>query len=68
MTYDDAMHELNDAIYAAVRAADNEDGAPVEALKKIASDIDCLIDHRCTRAELADMEALYKGAKQAGLV
>lgn len=48
MTYTDAMAELNDAIYAAVRAADDEDGAPVEALRKIAADIDSLIDHRCT--------------------
>jgi len=68
MTYHDAMAELNEAIYAAVRAADNHDGAPVEALKRIASDIDCLIDHNCTRAEFKDAHALYMGAKLAGLV
>lgn len=68
MTYDDAMADLNDAIYAAVRAANNEDGAPVEALKMIARDIDCLIDHRCTWAELQGAKALYEGAKLAGLV
>lgn len=68
MTYGDAMSNLNDAIYAAIRAADNHDGAPVEALRKIASEIDCIIDHNCTRAELADAEALYKGAKLAGLI
>lgn len=67
MTYDEAMEQLNDAIYAAVRAADNEDGAPVTALKEIAADIDCLIDHGCTRATLNDMKALYEGAKLAGL-
>lgn len=33
--YFEAMHELNDAIYKAVRAADNEDGAPVEALLNV---------------------------------
>lgn len=48
--YDEAMAELNDAIYAAVRVAANEDGAPVAALIKIAADINCLIDHGCTRA------------------
>ena len=67
MTYDDAMTALNDAIYTAVRAANNEDGAPVEALRKMAADIDSLIDHRCTVAEMRDAKALYKGAKLAGL-
>ena len=67
MTYNDAMHELNEAIYAAVRAADNEDGAPVMALREIAADIDCLIDHGCTRRAFEDMKALYEGAKLAGL-
>lgn len=67
MTYDEAMAALNDAIYAAVRAADNEDGAPVVALKEIAAEIDCLIDHGVTRAALNDMQALYEGAKLAGL-
>ena len=65
--YDEAMHDLNNAIYAAVRAANDEDGAPVEALKAIAADIDCLIDHRVTVKEFNDMLALYKGAKAAGL-
>lgn len=68
MTYDDAMTALNDAVYAAVRAADNEDGAPVAALRELAAEIDCLIDHRCTRAEFRDAKALYEGAKLAGLV
>lgn len=68
MNYDDAMTALNAAIYDAVRAADNHDGAPVHALREIAAEIDCLIDHNCTRAELRDAKALYEGAKLAGLV
>jgi len=68
MTYDDAMIELNEAVYKAVRAADNEDGAPVEALKELAAEIDCLTDHNCTRSELNDAKRLYDGAKLAGLV
>ena len=67
-TYSDAMQDLNDAIYAAVRAADNEDGAPVMALKEIAAEIDCLIDHNCTRKEFSDAKALYEGAKLAGMI
>lgn len=66
--YMDAMHELNDAVYKAVRAADNEDGAPVAALRELAAEIDCLIDHNCTRKEFNDMKDLYEGARQAGLV
>lgn len=46
---------------------DDEDGAPVHALREIAAEIDCLIDHNCTRAELRDAKALYEGAKAAGL-
>lgn len=65
--YTEAMHELNEAIYAAVRAADNEDGTPVHALREIAADIDSIIDHGCTRKEFADHKALYEGAKLAGL-
>lgn len=68
MTYDEAMTALNDAIYVAVRAANDEDGAPVEALRKMAADVDSLIDHRCTVAEMRDARALYEGAKLAGLV
>jgi len=65
--YTEALHELNDAIYKAVRAADNEDGAPVAALKDIAADIDCIIDHGCTRRAFEDAKRLYDGAKLAGL-
>jgi len=68
MTYDEAMRVLNDAVYDAVRAANNEDGAPAHALREIAAEIDCLIDHGCTRAEMKDAKALYEGAKLAGLV
>jgi hypothetical protein len=51
-----------------LRAAGNEDGAPVDALREIAAEIDSLIDHGVTRAEMRDMLALYEGAKLAGLV
>ena len=67
-TYKEAMQGLNEAAYAALRAAGNEDGAPVDALREIAAEIDSLIDHGATRAEMRHMLALYKGAKQAGLV
>ena len=66
--YHDAMTELNDAIYKAVRASNNEDGAPVAALKEIAADIDCIIDHGMTRRAFEDAKRLYDGAKLAGLV
>jgi hypothetical protein len=67
MTYDEAMKNLNVAVYDAVRAANNTDGAPVEALKLIARDIDSVIDHGVTWAEMQSIRALYKGAKLAGL-
>ena len=67
-TYKKAMEDLNLAAYAALRAAGNEEGAPVDALREIAAEIDSLIDHGVTRAEMQDMLALYKGAKLAGLV
>ena len=67
-TYKEAMQGLNEAAYAALRAAGNEDGAPVDALCDIAAEVDSLIDHGVTRAEMKHMLALYKGAKQAGLV
>jgi hypothetical protein len=67
-TYQEAMDDLNAAAYAALRAAGNEDGAPVDALCEIAAEIDSLIDHGVTRAEMRDMLALYKGSKLAGLV
>jgi len=66
--YHDAMTDLNYAIYKAIRAADNEDGAPVKALRDLAAEIDCLIDHNCTQKEFEAHKALYKGAKLAGLV
>ena len=66
--YNEALHELNDAIYRVNRAADTEDGAPVAALKEIAADIDCIIDHGMTRRAFEDAKALYEGAKLAGLV
>lgn len=79
--YDEAMRDLDTAIYVAARnantaavAAANEDGMPAEALSAIrgkladiAADVDCLIDHNCTRAEFDSARALYEGAKLAGL-
>jgi len=65
--YTDAMTALNDAVYAALRAAQNEDGAPADALREMAAEVDHLIDHNCTRAEMADARAIYEGAKLAGL-
>jgi hypothetical protein len=67
MTYQEAMQALNDAVYAAVRAAVNEDGAPVDALREIAAEVDHLIDHNCTREELESARALYMGIQQAGM-
>lgn len=68
MTYSEAMRALNEAVYAAVRAANNEDGAPAAALRNLAAEIDCLIDHGMTRAEADDARRLYEGARQAGMV
>lgn len=79
--YDESMTDLNTAVWVATRAAlvaaksaDNTDGMPAEALRvirgklaDIAADVDCLIDHRCTRAEFENAKALYEGAKLAGL-
>ena len=67
-TFTEAMDDLNAAAYAALRAAGNEDGAPGDALCEIAAEIDSLIDHGVTRAEMQDMLALYKGARLAGVV
>jgi hypothetical protein len=51
-TYKKAMENLNLAAYAALRAAGNEEGAPVDALCEIAAEIDSLVDHGVTRAEM----------------
>ena len=67
MTYAEAMAELNEAAYRAARLAGSTDGAPAHALRELAAEVDCLIDHNCTRAEYRDMESLYRGAKMAGL-
>ena len=67
-TYQETMEDLNEAVYAAVRAAGDEDGAPVHALRELAAEVDSLIDHGVTRAEMKSMRALYDGAKLAGLV
>jgi len=67
MNYDEAMQDLLLAATKAAEIAGNEDGAPFLALLNIARDVDSLIDHGVTWAEMRDMEALYKGAKLAGL-
>ena len=67
MTYDEAMVALNEAVYRAARLADSHDGAPAHALRDLAAEVDCLIDHNCTREEFADAERLYRGAVSAGM-
>ncbi len=45
MTYEERnLRALNEAAYAALRTAGHKTGAPVDALRKIARDIDSLID------------------------
>ena len=68
MTYKEAMKALNEAVYTALRVARSEDGAPVDALRDIAAEVDSLIDHGATRSEVRRMDALYLGSKAAGLV
>lgn len=68
MTYDEAMQELSSLAHKATRLAASHDGAPYHELRELTAEIDCLIDHNCTRAEIRDAEALYRGAKLAGLV
>ena len=70
LTYDEAMAVLNEAAYAALRAAGSED-----ALRELAAEVDrwqtllaLLIDHGATCAEVRSMHALYVGARAAGLV
>ena len=68
MTYEEAMRALNEAVYTALRVARIEEGAPVDALRDIAAEVDSLIDHGTTRSEVRRMHALYLGSKAAGLV
>ena len=68
MTYHEALKALNDAAYLALRAARNEDGAAVDALKDIATDTDFLINHGCTYSEFKRQKAPFQGAKSAGLL
>jgi hypothetical protein len=65
-TYRETMEDLNAAAYAALRAAGNADGAPVDALREIAAEIDSLIDHGVTRAEMRDMLACTKAQSWRG--
>jgi len=62
LTYNEAMKALNEAVYTAVRVAGSEDGAPVAALRDLAAEVDSLIDHGATRAEVRSMRALYQAA------
>lgn len=65
--YDEAMGELDRAIYRAIAAADNHEGAPVDALRYMAEDIDHLISYGVTADEFRKHKRLYEGAKLAGL-
>jgi hypothetical protein len=53
MTHAKNMKVLNAAIYDAIRSG-NREGQPVTALREMAADIDHLIDHGCTRAEMRE--------------
>ena len=53
MTHAKNMKALNSAIYDAIRSG-NREGQPVTALREMAADIDHLIDHGCTRAEMRE--------------
>lgn len=66
--YDEAMHELSAAGHKAAKLAQSEEGAPEYELRELAAEIDCLLDHNCSRKDMADAKALYEGARQAGLV
>lgn len=80
--YTEALEELTsrtvDAYLGAVdavKAADNEDGAPVDDLRAIKKklddihrDLNSLCDHGMTRRDMQSARALYEGAKVAGLV
>lgn len=66
--YLEALHELNDAAYALLRAANNEDGAPIATIRSLCRETDCLLDHGCSVKEFEDAKALYEGAKLAGLL
>ena len=70
--------DVTDAYLRSVKVfdlADNEDGAPADHVKSIKArlnqlhdDLACLCDYGCFRKEMESHYALYKGAKQAGLI
>ena len=80
--YTDTMHDLNAKMYdalraclAAMKAADNEDGAPKSDIENLyhdlrhhCADVDSLIDNGMTVKDMRSARALYEGAKVAGLV
>ena len=55
MTYKEALTELDDAVYAAIRAGRRE-GANVTALLAVAADIDHIIDHGHPRAARKEVQ------------
>ncbi len=59
MTYDQAMKDLNAAIYTAVRLG-NKERKQVSALREMAYDIDHMIDHGCTREEMRQMKIVQR--------
>jgi hypothetical protein len=66
-TYQEAMEELNVAAYAALRAALNEDGAPVDALREIAAEIDSLDRPRRDAGRDARHAGAVRGRKTGGV-
>ena len=65
MTYKDAMKNLNDAVYAAIKAG-NAERQNVSELREMAAEIDHLIDHGCTREEMRNRKIAEGAARQAG--
>lgn len=65
MTYKDAMKNLNDAVYAAIKAG-NAERQNVTELREMAAEIDHMIDHGCTRDEMRLRKIAEGAVKQAG--
>ena len=65
MTYKDAMKNLNDAVYAAIKAG-NAERQNVTGLREMAAEIDHLIDHGCTREEMRNRKIAEGAVRQAG--
>jgi uncharacterized protein (UPF0264 family) len=65
MTYKDAMKNLNDAIYTAIKAG-NAERQNVTELREMAADIDHIIDHGCTREDRRNRKIAEGAVRQAG--